>query len=96
MKVVGTIVNANELEVTNIYTDETVIKTISEDIPPNRPINIPIGKEAKLCLNLETDTIFWKLIDRELTQEEIIEKQSQEIETLKYLVAELALGGGAF
>lgn len=87
-------------ETPDIVTEHNIPFVEVEAIPSYTPA---FGKDAILYVNPQTSELWYEYEDRPLTQDEVIQQQSQEIEMLKtdnemlkLMVADLGLqvGGG--
>jgi hypothetical protein len=56
-------------------------------------VNVPMGKEAVLYVNLETNELFYEFEDRPLTLEEKLQQLEERQNLIEQALDELLLGG---
>lgn len=77
------------------FVPESMVGQVHDVLTFEEPENL-FGKAAILFYNVNTKTVYHEYEDRPLTQDESVQVQANEIETLKIMVADLGLmvGGG--
>ncbi|MED4971367.1 hypothetical protein [Parageobacillus toebii] len=74
----------------NILQNE-VIELPNYEQPPF--VDVPMGKEAVLYVNLETNELFYEFEDRPLTPEEKLKQLEEQQKLIQQALDELLLGG---
>lgn len=93
MKIITTINDLGEIEVQNFYSDTYEVTTIVGNELPQRPEIIGVGKDLKLMYDAETESLYWKEVDRPLTAEEESMLLKEKVQLMQAALDELILRG---